>query len=111
MIENKIQLYVKKAKNAEDKNKKSIVTTNKKELKNKSCPTDAMLDDGMTKPLFWTEFLPLKMVSIVGQQECVGEKHDSGTSSGTATGTGTSIGSGSGANTVLGQKPKSSIDK
>jgi hypothetical protein len=52
--------------------------------------------------------------SIIGQQECVGEKLDysTGTSTGTGSGTGTSsgtgtgtvIGSGSGTNTVLDEK-------
>jgi hypothetical protein len=44
--------------------------------------------------------------SIIGQQECVGEKHDYGNWV-----LGTGIGSSSGTNKVLGKTPKSSIDK
>jgi hypothetical protein len=67
-----------------------------KELNIKYCPMNATLADLLTKPLTKANICKIRKTikSIIGQQECVGGKHNYGPSSGIDTGT--DIGSGSG---------------
>jgi hypothetical protein len=93
IIEIDLQNKVNKAENAEIKEMKE---DEGKELNIKYCPTNANVADLLTKPLTKANIHKIRKTikSIVGQQECVGEKHNYGTSFGTSTGT--AIGSGCG---------------
>jgi hypothetical protein len=86
IIEIDLQNKGDKAENAEIKEMKE---DKGKELNIKYCPTNATLADLLTKPLTKANIRKIRKTikSVIGQQECVGKKHNYGT--------GTAIGSGS----------------
>jgi hypothetical protein len=118
-IKNSLQNSVVMTKNVTIKENNKFKENNKEkdnkedkgyELDIKYCPRNATLVDLLTKPLTTANIRKIRNMikSIIGQQECVGEKLDYSTGSvtgtGSGTGTGTVIGSGSGTNPVLGEK-------